>query len=261
MAHEDFELASQVADVANVALWSGTSHRADRFNERWLSYTGAAADVWSAREWESAVHPEDRDRCRIAWNAAFQQPALEDTELRLLDRTSIYHWHRVRFVVTSGGRWFGIAHLRDLPVPDVTATSERAARDQAERASSLKDRFLAAVSHELRAPIAALLLWERVLREEDLAPEDRIRALEAIHHSAIVQARLVDDLVDVARASAGKLAVRLRPVELAGILERGAEDVRPLAAAGIGISTSMSHTISASSKVTRHGWRRCSRIC
>ncbi|MDQ3364104.1 MAG: ATP-binding protein [Myxococcota bacterium] len=99
----------------------------------------------------------------------------------------------------------------------------RIAFEEAERANRLKDRFLAAVSHELRAPIATLLLWERILRDPSSDDEQRARALEAIHQSAVTQSRLVADLLDVSRAISGKLHVNNRVVDIDRVI-RGAVD-------------------------------------
>ena len=207
---------ANVADAAEVLLWSGTGEHADVFGDRWVAYTGGSADAWLERDWRSAVHADDRARCELAWTAALHDGRGADIAVRLRGADGSYAAYLVRFVVAAE-RWFGVA--RELATPIAT------------RAPHVSDHFLAAVSHELRAPIAAVLLWERLLREHDLGDDDRIRALDAIRHSAATQARLVDDLIDVARATAGKLDVRLTPVELAPILEHAVDAVRPLAAA------------------------------
>jgi signal transduction histidine kinase/ActR/RegA family two-component response regulator len=107
---------------------------------------------------------------------------------------------------------------------------ERAARADAERASRLKDQFLAVVSHELRAPLTTMLLWEKVLRETaDVAM--RAQALDAIHESALSQSRLVDDLLDVSRGICGKLHVGLRPLDIERVLREALEAIAPAALA------------------------------
>ncbi len=94
------------------------------------------------------------------------------------------------------------------------AADDRQALDEVRRANRMKDQFIATVSHELRGPVTTLLLWEKVLRNAKLGDELHARALAAIHASAIAQARVVGDLLDVARAIGGKLAIDLRPVDL-----------------------------------------------
>jgi signal transduction histidine kinase/CheY-like chemotaxis protein len=73
--------------------------------------------------------------------------------------------------------------------------------------ADVRDQFFAIVSHELRAPITAILIWEQILRDEKIDPALRARALDAIHDSATQQAQLVADLLDISRAMSGKLHV------------------------------------------------------
>ena len=96
---------------------------------------------------------------------------------------------------------------------------ERAARLRAEQANAMKDRFLAAVSHELRAPLTTILLWERILRDPSSSSMLRDRAMDAIHQSTQTQARLVEELLDVSRAISGKLHIDLVPVDLDRVLD------------------------------------------
>jgi CheY-like chemotaxis protein/two-component sensor histidine kinase len=85
--------------------------------------------------------------------------------------------------------------------------------------------FLAAVAHELRAPLTTLLLWEKVLRDDRIDQDLRKRALDAIHQSAMQQARLIGDLLDVSRAISGKLHVDMRPVDLPRIVDEAVEAI------------------------------------
>jgi CheY-like chemotaxis protein/two-component sensor histidine kinase len=87
--------------------------------------------------------------------------------------------------------------------------------------------FLAAVAHELRAPLTTLLLWEKVLRDDRIDAELRKRALDAIHQSAMQQARLIGDLLDVSRAISGKLHVDMRALDLPRIVDEAVEAISP----------------------------------
>ena len=109
--------------------------------------------------------------------------------------------------------------------------SERAARADAERASGIKDEFLANLSHELRTPLTAILGWSQVLRRR-AAGEPELRAgLEAIERNARAQAQLIEDLLDMNRIASGKVHLELRPVAPAAFIESAIETVRPMAEA------------------------------
>jgi signal transduction histidine kinase/CheY-like chemotaxis protein len=103
-------------------------------------------------------------------------------------------------------------------------TSDIAKRREHERTTQLKDQFLAKISHELRAPLTTLLIWERLLRDESSDSRSRDRALEAIRESVEQQSRLVSDLLEVSRALTGKLRVDLVPMDIAPVLRRAIEE-------------------------------------
>jgi signal transduction histidine kinase/CheY-like chemotaxis protein len=112
---------------------------------------------------------------------------------------------------------------------------ERLARASAEEASRLKDQFLAMVSHELRTPLNAILGWADMLRSGRLESDGRERASESIYGNAKRQARLIDELLDVARIRSGKLRLERTAVELEQVV-RGAVDVVQTAADAKGVS-------------------------
>ena len=106
---------------------------------------------------------------------------------------------------------------------------EQAARASAEAANRLKDQFLATVSHELRTPMNAILGWADMLRLNTLPAERKDRACEAIFNNAMRQARLIDELLDMARIMAGKLQLERTDVDPREIVN-GALDIVQIAA-------------------------------
>ena len=106
---------------------------------------------------------------------------------------------------------------------------ERKARQDAEAVSQAKDEFLAVVSHELRTPLNTLRLWAGVLRNGPRDAQTIARAVDAIDRNAILQARLVDDLLDVSRIVSGRFNLTIERVELAGLIEPAIETVRAAA--------------------------------
>jgi PAS domain S-box-containing protein len=105
--------------------------------------------------------------------------------------------------------------------------ARRAHRDL-EAASRLKDEFLATLSHELRTPLNAILGWARILRGRDYDPST-LHALGVIERNAAVQARLIDDLLDVSRIITGKLRLQIEPVDVGALVIESIETVRPAA--------------------------------
>ncbi len=108
-------------------------------------------------------------------------------------------------------------------------TSEKLARNDAERANRLKDEFLATISHELRNPLNAILGWSHMLRLGNLTPANAKRAVETIHRNAQSQTQLVADLLDVSRIISGKLSLDVRTVDLTNIVNAAVDSIRPAA--------------------------------
>jgi len=108
-------------------------------------------------------------------------------------------------------------------------TREQAARAEAELANRAKDEFLATLSHELRTPLSAILIWARLLRSGRLDAEAWARALEVIERNTKLQARLIEDLLEVSRIIAGKLRLEWTPVELASTVDGAIDAVRAAA--------------------------------
>lgn len=108
---------------------------------------------------------------------------------------------------------------------------EKSLREQAERASRLKDEFLATVSHELRTPLNAILGWGQILNSKKLNEEEQERALETIYRNAKSQAQLIDDLLDTSRLITGNLRLNLSPTPIVPIIESAIDVVRPAAEA------------------------------
>jgi len=125
----------------------------------------------------------------------------------------------------------------DLPLAEGVARRAALAVDnarlyqQAQEANRLKDEFLATLSHELRTPLNAILGWSQLLLDAPLdAPTSR-RAIEAVNRNAQAQRQLIDEVLDVSRIMSGKLALNMAAVDLASLLDKAFDSVRPAAEA------------------------------
>ena len=106
---------------------------------------------------------------------------------------------------------------------------EQSARASAEDANRLKDQFLAIVSHELRTPLNAILGWADILTKETIDEQLRDRALRGIGQSARRQAHLIDDLLDVARITSGKMRLERSFVDLKEVVREALLASQPAA--------------------------------
>ena len=104
---------------------------------------------------------------------------------------------------------------------------EQKAREEAEAANRAKDEFLATVSHELRAPLNAMLGWAQILRSTRVDEKTLAHAIEIIERSARTQSRLIEDLLDTARIVSGKLRLDIQPVDLTSLIENAVDVLRP----------------------------------
>ena len=117
---------------------------------------------------------------------------------------------------------------------------EQKAREAAEAANRAKDEFLATVSHELRAPLNAMLGWAQILRTTRVDEATMAHAIEIIERSARTQSRLIEDLLDTARIVSGKLRLDIQPVDLTSLIENAVDVLRPAAEAkGIDIKVAL----------------------
>jgi PAS domain S-box-containing protein len=103
----------------------------------------------------------------------------------------------------------------------------RMARDEALAASRAKDDFLAALSHELRTPLnPVLLLASEAANNPALSPE--IRAdFESIVRGVSLEARLIDDLLDLTRITHDRLVLDLKPHDVHAILKQVLASMQP----------------------------------
>jgi signal transduction histidine kinase/CheY-like chemotaxis protein len=109
---------------------------------------------------------------------------------------------------------------------------QQMARVIAEDALRAKDEFLSTVSHEIRNPLNAVLGWTRILMDrKEVDPDMLARGLRIIDRNASAQARLIDDLLDVARIASGKLRLEMQPVDLLAVVLAAVDVIGPSAKA------------------------------
>src|SRR5262249_2074531 len=102
---------------------------------------------------------------------------------------------------------------------------------EAENANRMKDEFLAMVSHELRTPLNAMLGWAHLLRGGKLDAPMTERGLEVLERNTLLQAQMIDDLLDVSLIITGKLRLETKPVDLVAVVRGAIDTLTPAAEA------------------------------
>jgi signal transduction histidine kinase len=101
------------------------------------------------------------------------------------------------------------------------------ARDEAERAGRAKDEFLAALSHELRTPLNPVLLIASDAQDNPEFSAEARTLFATIRNNVELEARLIDDLLDLTRILRGKLALTIKPLDAHTVVEAAVAIVRP----------------------------------
>ena len=114
---------------------------------------------------------------------------------------------------------------------EISLRKAEEARRESDEANQLKDEFLAVLSHELRTPLNAITGWAHMLQAGGLDQETQTKAVETINRNALLQARLISDLLDVSRIVSGKLRLELKPVDLPSVVRAAVDSIRPTAQA------------------------------
>ena len=99
-------------------------------------------------------------------------------------------------------------------------------KEAAEAANAAKDQFLANLSHELRTPLTPVLIWAAAMADDDTLPADIQEGMQMVCRNVELEARLIDDLLDLTRITRGKLQLNLRNADAHELLRHAIEIVR-----------------------------------
>jgi PAS domain S-box-containing protein len=133
----------------------------------------------------------------------------------------------VGYVLLEPERQKSVAFILDISSRKAAEAALQEAKEVAEAANRAKDRFLAMLSHELRTPLTPVLMAASVLREDPRFPESYRDDMELIHRNVDLEARLIDDLLDLTRIVRGKLELNMQVVDLCQALCHAATTCDP----------------------------------
>lgn len=189
------------------------------FNRRWYEYTGSAV----GQDWREAMHPDDLASFVAAWDAmvANGRELVMEVRCRGADGDA-WRWHVVRSAPLRDAqgeilRWYGT--FTDIE-------DQKRAQRILTQAARKTDEFLGMLSHELRNPLASISAAAGVLSLPSLSEADRESACATVKRQTAAMRRMVDDLLDTARVSHGKIALKLEPTDIDELLREIVADQR-----------------------------------
>ncbi|QJW83646.1 PAS domain S-box protein [Ramlibacter terrae] len=236
---ESEERFRNMADHAPVMMWvTDASGSCSYLNRRWYEFTGQGREEALGFGWLDATHPDDHATAEAAFLDANARRVPFRVEYRLRRFDGAYRWAidaaAPRF--TEAGDYLGYVGS----VIDITERKEaeqllqelnrQLARRVAEAGEQdrRKNEFLATLAHELRNPLAPLRNGVELLKRQGTATQRTPEVLAMMERQLAHMVRLVDDLMDIARVSRGKVELRQERVPLASIVQSAVETCRPL---------------------------------
>jgi PAS domain S-box-containing protein len=221
------------------------------FSRRWLEYAGVRHEQTQGELWLDFLHPDDREHTLAAWHRSLRTGEPYSVEYRFRGADGVYRW----FLGQASPRrdetgaiteWFGtltdISERKRLEGErERLLESEREAREEAdrrraelERVSESRSRLMRGFSHDLRNPLAAAD-GSALLLEDGRAfgplTERQLESVRRIRRGIRTSVRLIDDLLELARAEAGQIELQCVEMDVGEAVREIAEDFQAQAAA------------------------------
>lgn len=172
---------------------------------------------------EEVFPPETAAKFRENDRRALEgETGLQVVEALLHEDGIVHHSYVSKFAIPGGD---GAPALVGGIAVDITEQmrAEAVLREREEEASRQKDAFLAVLGHELRNPMAPMVTALQLMRFRGIDG----REIEILEHQLGHMRRLVDDLLDVARITSGKIQLRVEELDLASIVARAVDTIHP----------------------------------
>ena len=214
-----------LADGVPVIIWAtDTKGHIEFVNRAYSEFFGENAEQARREGWRRLLHPDDAPRYVSAYENAVAKRSELRARARVRSASGQWRWIESHALPRIGPHGEFLGHVGVSP--DVTALIE--AQAALREADQRKDDFLATLAHELRNPLAPIRTAAELLTLPDLTGEQLSWACQVVRRQVEHMTRLLDDLLDVARITRGKLDLKKEHVDLGTIVDTAVEAARPL---------------------------------
>lgn len=244
-----------LADMIPQHIWvTGPDGHHNYFSRSWYEFTGTTPGQSVGEGWMAWLHPDDRERTLSTWHHALATGEPYSIEYRFRGADGRYRWFigQAAPLRNSAGaivQWFGT--LTDISERkqheaerERLLANEREAREEAERrraqlerVTESRARLMRGFSHDLRSPLAAAEMNAALLeagRAWGLLNDRQVEGVRRIRRGLRTSVRLIDDLLELARAEAGQIELRPADVDVRELALEVADDFHAQgAAAGV----------------------------
>lgn len=228
---EDRRRLELVLEAGQLGFWDwNITTGAVEFGGLWCSMLGFSPEevAPNLRAWESLVHPDDMPGVLRELNAHLEgETPIYEAEYRLKKKDGSWLWTLGRGRVVERdpeGKPLWVVGIQ------TDVSEQREAREALRLAALRKDEFLATLAHELRNPLAPIRTGLSLLKKSPSGPE-AARARELMERQTEHMVRLIDDLLDVARITQGRLRLQTDDFVLQEIVMLAVEVSHPIISA------------------------------
>lgn len=188
-----------------------------------IDTVGENEEIWKDRLTKSGLHSwmytvvgsDSEQPVGVIWVGARRRHAFDDRDLEILDRlTSVMVPQFHGFAHETARRRLAEEHQRS----EVLEYEARA-----------KSEFVSSISHELKNPLTSVIAFSSLLQRDKTLNDRQLKQVDLIHKNAWRLERMIEDLLEIARANAGKLSYAISEVQVSSVVKETCEGLQPVA--------------------------------
>lgn len=194
----------------------------DYLSRQWIEYTEIPEEQQLGFSWlEQVIHPDDRKLTLEHWLGAVEGRHPYDIEYRIRKGDGSYRWFKTRGTQIRDDKgetthWVGTC--TDVHDQKLIAQALAAAKDEAERANTLKSAFLANMSHEIRTPLGAMMGFADLLSDPGVGAAEKANYIDILLRNGEQLGRVINDILDLSKVETGHVDLeylRVSPLQIA----------------------------------------------